>query len=232
MKKFGCVFLIFILFVLNISPSFAQTENKPYQKFKYGLADFCNNKIVIKKGSVLKFTFLNELNAKNIKKGEEVKFILDKDIQTKDKNLVLPKGTIITSYIRDISQAESFNRNAKIFVIFKQIQLPDGNKYDLTARVHTRNGDLEPSKLLNAGRLTGEVGGAFVLASVAMTAAIVVLSPLALIGVVVFAPVAMLSGTILGVSAKGLNYSIRAGAPVSVELAEDLQINPTQVNPL
>lgn len=220
MKKLISLFLI-CLNILITTPvdAIASTD-----KFKYGLATFQENQIILKKGSVLKFSFLQDVNAEKLSIGQEIKFVLNKAIITKDKKIVLPKDTIITSYVKDISTSKSFNKNAQIFVIFTNLQLPTGEIYDLTARMHTKKGNLESSTILNAARLTGEVAGAFVITAGVLTLAMIAVAPMALIAFVFLAPCTLISTSALGVYQKGLNFKVKAGKPVSIQVVKDLII--------
>jgi hypothetical protein len=229
MKKILSAFLGILLIFINITPVLASSNSEP-EKFKYGLATFENNSIVIKKNSVVRFSFLEDINARKLSVGEEIKFILNKEIQTQDEKLVLPKGTIITSYVRDVSPAEHFNKNAKVFVVFKELKLPDGKTYDLTARMNTKNGDLQTANIFNAARLTGEVGGSFALSGYLMALGVIAMAPVALIAMVFMAPVAIMSCVILGVTEKGTNFSVKAGKPVAIKIMQDLKIEISPVS--
>ncbi len=175
--------------------------------------------------NVIELSFAQNFSTKNAKVGDEVGFLLDKDLTTTAGTVVVPAGSIVTARVKKLTKPKSFNRSGKIYLIFDGITFPDGTRTSFNAQVfNKKNGMLSRGKLNALGKGLGTTLGTMGVATgigcgIGVAAGAVVVGGLA-IGM----PIGFAVGAIIGFVTPGLHYKAKAGDKLMVQLTDDLEI--------
>ena len=81
---------------------------------------------IIQKENYIVVNFAQNFNSKYYKTGDYVQFNFDKDLKTKEGTLLIPCNSSLIARISCIEKPKWFSRNAKVFMEFTHILLPDG----------------------------------------------------------------------------------------------------------
>lgn len=231
-KKIIASFLLCILASFNVAFA-SESINAPVQKEPLkDSVEIAKVKFIIPKDSMIKLAFAQKFNANKVAVGDKVNFVLPEDLVAENGKVLLPKGTNFIGIVEKQVKSKSFNRNARAFVIIKQVQLPSGELKDISAKIARKNGELKSPFIANLPKLILEAG---VIAGVGMTAAAIVIAyTLASIfsggigAIVLLAPVTAATaglGVIVCTTSKGINYKASAGKIIPFILQNDLEFN-------
>lgn len=179
------------------------------------------NKIVLA-GNIIKGYFYTYFSSKEAKVGDTVTFTAKKDVYTKEKTLVIPKGTVMTSKITSIEPKKWWNKNDKVTVEFETMTLPNGVCVPFKADVINNNGVLTENRW--AKPVTYTVGGALVGGGVGVGIAGMSCHDHYGTGVAIGAPVGAGLGLLTGLTTPGRTFKADDGEYVWLELTKDLVI--------
>ncbi len=213
-------------FISGQSSENVKIEHLPtYKKTEINTVAIYADKATIKKGNILKITFAEHFSTKTAKIGDKVRFILKEDLKTAESRVLLPEGTQIIATVTDVTPTKIWNRNAKVLLSLGDVELPNGTKGTIAAKVHAKEAVLKKSSWAAVGKASlwtvGLFGiGAGIGAAIGAAADAVGTGCLA-IGM----PVGGGLGLIIGSMTKGLNYNAKPGKTIYIELTEDLDIS-------
>ena len=133
-KKSLSLICIMSFLSLNIAPAFSAcktpSEDKTvavehldvHKKAPCNIVTIKTKKKVIEQGNVLLFQFDDKFYSKCEKAGTIVNFSVPEALYTTEGTLLLPAGTKVTAEVIKIEKPKWFNKNARVSLIFKQIQ--------------------------------------------------------------------------------------------------------------
>lgn len=230
-KRILSIILLFLLF-LNTSSVFAQ-DAKPYtiehlpqyKKTNTTTVKITADEAIILPNNAIQITFNSYFNSKHAKQGDIVDFSLPNGLSTVEGSCLLPCGTKIIGCISCIEKPKVFNRNAKVYIIFKEILLPNGCTIPLIAYPFDKDNALKASSWAAVGKAAAYTVGFFGVGA-GLGAWIGAGSKAASHGVFYFGmPIGATLGLLLGVITPGLHYRAKCGKKIYIRLEDCLIIN-------
>lgn len=235
-------FVLLIIFSLSFLPAYSLEENNENKslykqsfesldysleqlpdvaKYPANLVRITEKNMVLLERNVIKVNFEEKFNSKTIKVGDSVNFYVEEDLITADGTLVLPKNTRITSEVISVKNPQWLNRNAKVLLNFKTIELPSGRVLPLNALIYADDGILKKSY---EATIAKALAWPFVFAGAGIGIGIVIKHVAA--GGVVGACIGIIPGILL----PGQHYKVKAGKSVPIQLQQELIITPDMLN--
>lgn len=174
--------------------------------------------------NVMEITFAENFSTKTAKVGDNVYFMLNSGLITKEGTEILPKGSQVVAEVVEMNKPKSFNRSGKVLLAFKSIITPDGKIYPLQAKVFAKKEQLSRSKLSIFGKGAGTTLG-FMGAGIGAGCGIGVAAGAVIIGgFAIGLPVGVAVGALLGFATPGLHYKAKAGDKLLIQLTNDLDV--------
>ncbi|ORU01028.1 hypothetical protein D081_0476 [Anaerovibrio sp. JC8] len=99
--------------------------------FAFGSTTIPLTQVNVPANTLVKIALVTPVNAKELKKGDVIKFRAAEDVIENDM-LLITEGALGEGEITEVSQAKNFGRDAKIQIDFKDIEAVDGTKIDMT----------------------------------------------------------------------------------------------------
>jgi hypothetical protein len=136
--------------------------------FAFGSTTIPLTQVNVPANTLVKVALVTPINAKDLKKGDIIKFQAAEDVIENDM-LLITAGALGEGEITEVSQAKNFGRDAKIKIDFKDIEAVDGTKIDMTLGEEAK-ASMEQMGMAAGASLAGMVvlgpigiiGGAFV----------------------------------------------------------------------
>ena len=234
MKKF-----ITILCLISLStPAFANTCDCPNQE--YILREehmFCeknapSNKVLISnlrniicKGNVFEIRFNCKFWSDKACAGDTVNFLVPESIYTQEGTLLLPSGSKVVATVIKIQKQKMFNKNARVYLKFECIVLPDGNAIALNAKPFTKDGALKEGPWMTAGKILGSALGLGIIGAGAGVGFSFIPNPEKIgVGLAIGIPVGVTVGLITGLVTPGLKYHAKKCEKIKIILCDELYI--------
>lgn len=215
----------------GVSKSGPVIEHMPKQKNKYlNTVRIQDNKAVITQGNILKIKFAQEFSSKTAKTGDKVIFILDEDLMTQESTKLFPSGTQIIATVQGVEPPAMWNKNAKVLLSLGEIKLPNGQSGTINARIYSKDSTLKRSGWATFGKISGLTVGGFGLGA-GVGAGIGAIAHA--VGIGCFAigmPVGGGLGLIIGAVTPGVQYKVKPGKTIQVQLTQDLQIHLNKIS--
>ena len=193
---------------------------------KMNLVKVTNGGNVIQKENYLVVNFAQNFNSKYYKTGDYVQFNFDKDIKTCEGTLLIPCNSSLIARISCIENPKWFSKNAKVFMEFTHIVLPDGSNIPVQVELATKKKYFQEGAKETAGKIaayTLSIGGV----GAGVGSAIGVAAGNTVTGLIIGGSVGGGVGLITGVVSPGLHYKAKKGEKIMLELQENLKL-PTQ----
>ncbi|MBO6244796.1 MAG: hypothetical protein J6N55_00765, partial [Anaerovibrio sp.] len=99
--------------------------------FAFGSTTIPLSQVNVPANTLVKISLVTPINAKELKKGDIIKFKAAEDVIENDM-LLITAGALGEGEVTDVSQAQNFGRDAKINIDFKDMEAVDGTKIDMT----------------------------------------------------------------------------------------------------
>ena len=136
--------------------------------FAFGSTTIPLSQVNVPANTLVKISLVTPINAKELKKGDIVKFKAAEDVIENDM-LLITAGALGEGVVTDVSQAQNFGRDAKINIDFKDMEAVDGTKIDMTLGEEAKE-TMEQMGMAAGASLAGMIilgpigiiGGAFV----------------------------------------------------------------------
>ncbi|SHK48160.1 hypothetical protein SAMN05216582_10571 [Selenomonas ruminantium] len=148
-----------------------QTNEGTYKKriaslsrASFGTEKLPMEKVIVPQNTLIKVALVDEVNTKNLKKGDTIRYKVAADVIV-DGKLVFAKGEPGDGVVTNVKQARNFGRNAKLDIDYKQTKSIDGTY------VNTFMGEEAKQEMKNLAMAAG-----------ASLAGIVILGPIGVIG--------------------------------------------------
>lgn len=136
--------------------------------FAFGSTTIPLTQVNVPANTLVKVALVTPINAKELKKGDIIKFQAAEDVIENDM-LIITAGALGEGEITDVSRAQNFGRDAKIKIDFKDMEAVDGTKIDMTLGEEAKE-NMEQLGMAAGASLAGMIilgpigiiGGAFV----------------------------------------------------------------------
>ncbi len=234
LKKIFSLFLLFIIFSINTV--IAQDNLQPYyiehlsgyKKTNTTTVKITADKAVILPNNVIQISFNSYFNSKYSKKGDIIDFSLPNGLSTVEGRCLLPCNTKIIGCITCVEKPKIFNRNAKVYILFNEVLLPNGCSIPLIAYPYGKDNALKESGWKAAGKAAAYTVGLFGIGA-GLGAWIGTGSHSAGTGALALGmPIGAGVGLIIGVITPGLHFRAKCGRKIYIRL-EDCLIIPCSV---
>ncbi len=185
-----------------------------------------NLRNIICKGNVFKVAFDCKFWSECVKAGERVNFSVPGAIYTQEGTLLIPACSKVVGTVIRIEKQRIPNKNARVYLNFEYLILPDGTAIQMSAKPLTKDSSLKEGPWHTAGKLFAYTLGLGIVGAGAGTGFAFIPNPAKLgVGYAIGIPVGTTVGLITGLITPGLKYHAKAGEEIPIILCEDLCIN-------
>ncbi len=195
----------------------------PEENSKIDLVKITEGGNIIQKENYLEVVFAQNFNSKYYKTGDYVQFVFNQDVKTKEGTLLIPCNSSLVARISCIEEPKWFSRNAKVFMEFTHILLPDGTNIPVALELANKKKYFQEGAKETAGKI-----GAYTLSIGAvgsgLGAAIGVAAGHTITGLIIGGSIGGGVGLVSGVVSPGLHYKAKKGEKVILELQDNLKL--------
>lgn len=226
-KKLAISFLLSNFILIQTSFAFNCSENdvehlQTTKNSKIDLVKVTPDGNIIQKENNLIVSFAQNFNSKYYKAGDFVQFTFDNDVRTQEGTLLIPCNSALIARINCIEEPKWFSRNAKVFLEFTHIVLPDATNIpvslELANKEYLKEGAKETAGKIAAYTLSiGAVGSG-------LGAAIGVAAGHTITGLIIGGSVGGGVGLVSGIVSPGLHYKAKQGEQIILELKDNLKL--------
>lgn len=181
----------------------------------------CGN--IIQKENYIVVNFAQNFNSKYYKTGDYVQFSFDNDLKTQEGTLLIPCGSSLIARITCIETPKWFSRNAKVFMEFTHILLPEGQNIPVSVQLAQKKKYLQEGAKETAGKIaayTLSIGGA----GAGLGSVIGVAAGNTVTGLIIGGSVGGGVGLVSGIVSPGLHYKAKKGESLILELEDNLKL--------
>ena len=181
----------------------------------------CGN--IIQKENYIIVNFAQNFNSKYYKVGDYVQFSFDQDLKTQEGTLLIPCSSSLIARITCIENPKWFSRNAKVFMEFTHILLPDGQNIPVSVQLASKKKYLQEGAKETAGKIaayTLAVGGV----GAGLGSVIGVAAGNTITGLIIGGSVGGGVGLVSGIVSPGLHYKAKKGEGIILELEDNLNL--------
>lgn len=178
---------------------------------------------IICKGNVFKIAFECKFWSDKAKAGERVNFLVPESIYTQEGSLLIPACSKVVATVIKIEKQKMWNKNARVYLKFECLVLPDGSAITMSARPFTKDSTLKEGPWMTAGKLTASTLGLGVAGAGAGVGFAFIPNPAKIgVGLAIGIPVGCTVGLITGLVTPGLKYHAKKGENIRIILCDDL----------
>lgn len=182
-----------------------------------------NLRNIICKGNVFKVAFECKFWSECAKAGDRVNFTVPESIYTQEGTLLIPTGSKVVATVLKIEKQRIPNKNAKVFLKYECLILPDGTAVVMSGKPFTEDGALKEGPWMTAGKLGAYTLGLGAIGAGAATGFAFIPHPLRLgVAYAIGIPIGTSIGLITGLVTPGLKYHAKAGEVVTIILCDNL----------
>lgn len=190
---------------------------------KTNLVNVTSDGSIIQKDNFLVVNFAQNFNSKYYKHGDYIQFTFDNDVKTQEGNIIIPKNSSLIARISELEEPEWFSKNAKVFLEFIKIVLPNSQEIPVALQISGKKTFLQKGAKETAGKIAGytlALGGV----GAGLGAAIGVAAGNTITGLIVGGSIGGGVGLLSGIVSPGLHYKAKQGQPLVLELRNNLEI--------
>ena len=182
-----------------------------------------NLRNIICKGNVFQIVFDCKFWSDKAKAGDRVNFSAPESIYTQEGTLLIPACSKLVATVIKIDKPRKFNKNARVYLKFECLVLPDGTAISMSAKPFTKDGSLKEGPWMTAGKLAASTLGLGVAGAGAGVGFSFIPNPAKIgTGLAVGIPVGCSVGLITGLLTPGLKYHAKAGESIKIILCDNL----------
>ena len=165
MKKIICLTLLLIMNMPVFADSLAQEvilrEESlfPEKKATTRKVILTNQRNILCQGNLLKIAFDCKFCSEKTKAGDKVSFNFPESIYTQEGTLIIPAGTRVHATVINIDKPKKFNKNARVYLRYDCMVLPNYTPANLEAQTFTKDGTLKEGPWMTAGKLAASTIG-------------------------------------------------------------------------
>ena len=177
---------------------------------------------IIQKENYIVVNFAQNFNSKFYKTGDYVQFTFENDLKTQEGTLLIPCTSSLIAKITEITPPRWFSRNARVYMEFTHIVLPDGTNVPVSLQKANKEYFKEGAKE-TAGKITAytlAIGGV----GAGLGAAIGVAAGHTITGLIIGGSIGGGVGLVTGIVSPGLHYKAKKGEAVTLELQDNLKL--------
>ena len=178
---------------------------------------------VIQKENQIIVNFAQNFNSKYYKIGDYVQFNFDNDVRTTEGTLLIPCNSSLIARISDMENPKWFSRNAKVFLEFTHILLPDSTNIPVALEIAKNKKYLQEGAKETAGKIAGYTLAIGAIGS-GMGAAIGVAAGHTITGLIIGGSIGGGVGLVSGIVSPGLHFRARKGEKLILELQDNLKL--------
>jgi hypothetical protein len=192
----------------------------------------CTNKVVITnlrnilcKGNILKIAFDCEFWSHKAKAGNKICFSFLESVYTQEGTLIIPAGTKVQATVLQIEKQKVFNKNARVYLRYDNIILPNCQSQNLNAKTHTKDGTLKEGAWHTAGKLAASTLGLGAIGAGAGVGFSFIPNPAKIgTGLAIGIPVGCSVGLIVGLVTPGVKYHAKQCEYIKIILCDELSL--------
>ncbi len=229
-KKLLAMSLLIIFSSLHL-PAFAYSECaddvehlSQVKNSKIDLVKITQTGNIIQKENYLEVVFAQNFNSKYYKTGDFVQFVFNNDVKTNEGTLLIPCDSSLIAQITCIEEPKWFSRNAKVYMEFTHIVLPDSTNLPVALKLAKNKKDyFQEGAKETTGKIlayTLSIGGV----GSGLGAAIGVAAGHTITGLIIGGSVGGGVGLVSGIVSPGLHYKAKQGEKVILELQDNLKL--------
>lgn len=178
---------------------------------------------IICKGNAFKVAFNCDFKSECSKAGERINFDVPEAIYTREGTLLIPACSKVVGTIIKIEKQRIPNKNARVYINFECLVLPDGSAVKMSAQPCTKDGSLKEGPWHTTGKLAAYTVGLGIVGAGAGTGFAFIPNPARLgVGYAIGIPVGTTVGLITGLITPGLKYHAKCGENITLILCENL----------
>lgn len=230
MKKFLSLVLC-AMFINMMLPAFAIDESttehlkqprKIAKKAQTDIVRISDTNVNVISYNVIPLVFTEKFTSQTARVGDEIVFMVKKDIVTKEGTVILPAGVRVISEITEVKKPKAFNRSGKVYITFKEIALEDGTRQPIEAKLFAKKDFLSRGKLNALGKGVGSVFSTTAVGTGAGCGIGVAAGAVVVGGLAIGLPIGVGVGVLSGVLTPGLYYKAKPGDKINILLVNDL----------
>lgn len=184
-----------------------------------------NIRNILCKGNAFKVAFECKFWSECAKAGDLINFDVSESIYTQEGTLLVPAGSKVVATVIKIEKQKIPNKNARVYLHFNCLILPDGETFVMSAKPLTEDGALKEGPWMTTGKLASYTVGLGAVGAGAATGFAFIPKTLRLgVAYAIGIPVGTAVGLITGLVTPGLKYHAKAGEVVTIILCDDLSI--------
>ena len=230
MKKFLILFFIFITGITAFGEECEEILGYEHMFCEKGAKTdtvaITNLRNIICKGNAFKIAFECDFKSECVHAGERINFNVPNAIYTREGTLLIPACSKVVGTIIKIEKQRIPNKNARVYMKFECLILPDGTTVEMSAQPLTKDGSLKEDAWHTAGKLTAYTLGLGIVGAGAGTGFAFIPNPAKLgVGYAIGIPVGTTVGLITGLVTPGLKYHAKSGEEITLILCEDLSLD-------
>ena len=178
---------------------------------------------IICKGNAFKVAFNCDFKSECAKAGERINFDVPEAIYTREGTLLIPACSKVVGTIIRIEKQRIPNKNARVYIDFECLILPDRTAVKMSAKPCTKDGSLKEGPWHTTGKLAAYTLGLGIVGAGAGTGFAFIPNPAKLgVGYAIGIPVGTTVGLITGLITPGLKYHAKGGENIMIILCENL----------
>ena len=178
---------------------------------------------VIQKENYIVVNFAQNFNSKYYKTGDYVQFNFDNELKTGEGTTIIPSGASLIARITELDSPKWFSRNAKVFMEFTHILLPDGTNIPVCVQMVSKKKYFQEGAKETAGKIAAYTLSIGAIGS-GMGAAIGTAAGHTITGLIIGGSVGGGVGLVSGIVSPGLHFKAKKGEKVILELQDNLKL--------
>lgn len=178
---------------------------------------------IIQKENYIVVNFAQNFNSKYYKSGDYVQFNFDNELKTQEGTLLIPIGSSLIAKITEIVSPKWFSRNAKVYMEFTHILLPDGTNIPICVELAKKDKYFKEGAKETAGKIAAYTLSIGAIGS-GLGAAIGVAAGHTITGLIIGGSIGGGVGLVTGIVSPGLHYKAKKGEKVILEVQDNLKL--------
>ena len=232
MKRLFAIFLLLFFQLPVLADTCSLQEQVIAEQHMFPEKDAPCDKVVITnlrniicKGNVFQIVYDCKFWSDKAKAGDRVNFTAPESIYTQEGTLLIPACSKIIATVIKIDKPRKFNKNARVYLKFECLLLPDGTAVPMSAKPFTKDGSLKEGPWMTAGKLTASTLGLGIAGAGAGVGFAFIPDPAKIgTGLAIGIPIGCTVGLITGLLTPGLKYHAKAGEAIKIILCDNLCI--------
>lgn len=182
-----------------------------------------NLKNIICQGNVFKVAFECKFWSDKACAGDRVNFLVPESIYTQEGTLLIPACSKVVATVIKIEKQKIWNKNARVYLKFECLILPDGSAIAMSAKPFTKDSTLKEGPWMTTGKLAASTIGLGAVGAGSGVGFAFIPNPAKIgVGLAIGIPVGCTVGLITGLVTPGLKYHAKKGENILIILCDDL----------